>query len=196
MARQQQKVPAFVDPGERAEQQEQDQEQGTGQTTTEAAAEEGRVPNFEPPEDPPFPESEEGDAPAWAQVPGDLKIPAGVEVGFFLFKASWTANRAKGDRVCIVWPLTDRDERVALTRCTTPLMASSELAKQMIRSFDGMKADWGAAPGRPGSVDTFWDEIGPKCRGLLKRYHGETHSMKPGELAYFFGSCVQLRVGG
>ena len=193
--------PAFEDPDDNQEPEQQglpvppaEEDQPT---TTEEAAGEGRIPNFlvEAAEHA-FPAPEDTGPPEWADVPGDLKIPSGVEVAYLRFKAAWTCAMDKGDRTCVVWPLTDKDEKLALTRIAhNPLSASSELAKQMVRAFDGMKVDWGATPGKAGNIDDFWREIGPKCRSMLQRYHSETHSMKPDELAYFFESCVAVRVG-
>jgi len=194
--------PAFVDPDDNQEPEQQSEpgqpvDEQAQPTTTETAADEGRVPNFlvEAAEHA-FPEPEDSGPPEWADVPGDLKIPAGVEVAYMRFNPEWTSARDKGERSCVVWPLTDRDEKLALTRIVhNPMSASSELAKQMVRAFDGQKVDWGATPGKAGNVDDFWREIGPKCRAVIQRYHSETHSMKPDELAYFFENCVAVRAG-
>ena len=140
--------PAFVDPDETKPEGDapvmlpldNDEEE----TATQESAEEGRVPNVVASQDEPeFPAPLEQAAPAWAKVPADLKMPHGVVVAYFRFKANWTAASHKGDRQCIIWSLTDKDERLALTRCAdSPMNAQNELSKQMIRAIDGVKVDW------------------------------------------------------
>lgn len=166
-------------------------------TATEAAAEEGRIPNVVDPgeadQDFPTPQAT-NEIPEWVDLPADLKIPRGTSIGFIQFLGAWTVVPHKGDRQCVVWPLTDLDERLAYSRiANNPASAANELAKQMIRSVDGVKVDAGARPGAPGCVDDFWREIGPKCRGMVIRYYSRTHNMSSEETAYFLENCVVVR---
>ena len=160
------------------------------QTPDEAPAEPVEV-------QPPAAASENPNAfPPWADIPGDLNIPSGAQVCAFRFMPNWTAYPSKGARQCLMWPLTDNDERVALVRCRdnpNPAHAANELAKQMIRAVDGVKVNWAAKRGQPGNIDDFWREIGPKCRNTIVRYYNRSHAMDVAETAYFLEHCVAVR---
>lgn len=173
------------------------------QTTTAVANEEGRSPNtvitqaqIDALGDPPV-TVDDDEIPDWVDIPSDLVIPRGVQVGFLQFKASWTMYPEKGDRHCIVWSLTDLDERVAFARIKDNFGHSiNELSKQMIRAFDGAKADWGSIQGQRGHVNDFLVDIGPKCRALLARWYTRTHQLDSAEVAYFLEHCALVRTMG
>lgn len=176
----------------------------TEATMTEQTAEDGRAPNVlvnqddvdEAQESSVF-DATKDEVPDWVTIPTDLQIPRGSRVGFMLFKGKWTETAFKGDRHVIVWPLTDLDERMAWARIKDNFgHASNELSKQMIRSFDGIKVNWGAARGKPGNVEDFLAELGPRCRGLLARYYTRTHQLDSAEVAYFLEHCVAVRTMG
>lgn len=133
------------------------------------------------------------EVPDWAIVPPGLKMPPGRQVYFVRFRAAWTDRPSKGERQCILWNLTESEEKHALRRTRgDALRAADELAKQMIRVIDGKPADWtGKDPGS--AVGTFWDEIGGKCRQLLKSHYAKTHMLDTAETADFFGSCIAVR---
>lgn len=132
--------------------------------------------------------------PAWVDMPSDLRPPPGVQMMYLRFLPKWTTTPDKGERQCIMWPLTDNDERVALVRCRdNPANAVNELAKQTIRVVDGVRVDWGAKHGQPGNIEDFWREIGPKCRNVVTRFYNRTHSMDAAETAYFLEHCVAVR---
>ncbi len=175
--------------------------EGTDETAeAEDENEEGRTENVVDGEDleEQFPDEEPGAAlPDWVDIPADMNIPEGVQVGLLRFKASWTMVAGSGDRTCVVWPLTDLDERLAHQRCKDNWnAAASELAKQMIRIVDGVKVNHGAKRGKAGNIDDFWREIGPKCRTLVTRYWRKTHTMDAAEASYFFEHCVAVRTMG
>lgn len=129
--------------------------------------------------------------PDWATMPAGLEPPAGVSVGFLRFKPEWTRTPQKGERTCVVWSLTDLDERLAFSRVRDNLAtAVNEMAKQMIRAVDGVKVNWNAKPGEPGNLEEFWSDIGPKCRTMVTRYYNRTHMMQPEEVADFLETCV------
>lgn len=173
-------------------------------TMTEQTEAEGRQPNVvvtqEQIEDmsmPTPPHVDENDVPPWVTIPSDLNMPRGAQVGFLLFRASWTMFPEKGDRHCIVWPLTDLDERIAFARIKDNFGHSiNELSKQMIRAFDGVTVNWGAGRGKPGNVDDFLAEIGPKCRSLLARWYTRTHQLDSDEVAHFLEHCATVRTMG
>lgn len=185
---------------------EEDQVEAAEQkTTTEAARENGREPNVvinqEQINDILEPEvtvSEKDDAvPDWVKIPSDLVIPRGAAVGFLRFRSAWTPFADKGDRHCIVWALTDLDERVAYARIKDNFgHAINELSKQMIRAFDGHKVNWGSIRGQPGNVDDFLGQIGPKCRALLARWYTRTHQLDSDEVAHFLEHCAIVRTMG
>lgn len=136
-------------------------------------------------------EADSGGLPEWAVMPPGFKIPAGRTVSFLKFKAEWTDAPEKGDRQCIVWNLTDNDERIAIKRASggDAMMVAGELSKQMIRAIDGVKVNWMASKG-PGCMDTFWSEMGSKCRQMVIRWYTQNHSLSEAEQADFFENCV------
>lgn len=136
--------------------------------------------------------------PEWATMPEGLKVPPGRQVHALRFRSEWTDVPGKGDRHCIVWNLSDAEERIALKRSgggDEPVSMATELAKQMIRAIDGHKADWSGVAG-PGNIDVFWREIGSKCRQLVVRWYTQTHMLSDAERADFFENCVASRTAG
>ena len=71
--------------------------------------------------------------------------------------------------------------------------AQNELAKQMVRAFDGTKVNWSAGRGATGNVDDFLDDLGPKCRGLLARWYMRTHQLDADEVTHFLEHCAHVR---
>lgn len=141
-----------------------------------------------------YPAPTDAELPDWVQVPKGFVIPPGVVLGFLRFRAEWTAAAHKGDRQCILWPLTDNDERVAFTRIRhLDAHATSILAQHQIRAIDGHKVDWDTRHlDKPGSVYSFWRDIGPKCRSLIVRWYHQNHMLDVGETADFFANCVAV----
>ena len=135
--------------------------------------------------------------PDWVVMPPDLTIPPGRTVGFLRFRAPWTDCPEKGDRQCIVWNLSDMDERIAIKRTTMgdSMQLAGELSKQMIRAIDGVKVNWAAVKG-PGCIDEFWKEIGSKCRQMVIRWYTQNHSLTDTEQADFFENCAVVRTMG
>jgi len=138
------------------------------------------------------PVSESG-APAWAKVPSNLVIPPWKQIGYVRFKPSLTERPDLGERMCITWGLSVVDERLArqAARGESTRMYE-ELAKRMIRSVDGHKADWTGKNGE-GSVNRFWEEIGPKSRAFLINQYLQTHTPTVEETADFFLDCCTYR---
>ena len=142
------------------------------------------------------PPEQEGGFPKWSRVPDNLAIPPHKQVGFMLFKAAWTGRPELGDRDIIFWNLSVADEKLA-KQAARGGDALPELAKRMIRSIDGHKADWTGKKGL-GSVDRLWEDIGGKCRPLIINAYWKTHSLEVEETAEFFLHCCTYRtaVGG
>ena len=135
--------------------------------------------------------------PEWmrGKIPEGIVAPRGIEKQFVRIRSSWTYAPHKGDRILIVWPLSEGDEKLAYMRCANEQnRAIWELSKQMIRAIDGQVADWSGVPG-PANVDTLWREIGMKGRGLLMRLYTQFHSRDAQESADFFGNCIARYVG-
>lgn len=132
-------------------------------------------------------------APDWAKVPpSPFRFPRGVDVLFVRIRADLTSARQKGDRILIVWGLSDGDEKLAVQRSLSDSnRAITELAKQTIRAIDGHPADWSGRPG-PGNVDQLWREIGGKGRGQIVRLYTQLHVYDAKEQADFFENCVAL----
>lgn len=131
--------------------------------------------------------------PSWASLPPDdsgkpFAFPPDMpDICFMLFKGAWTRKPSKGDRWCVLWPLTDNEEKLASKRVQDSKRTIAEMSKQMIRVIDGERADWGN-----GSVDRFWNDIGPKCRLLIQNYYMKTHSLDVVETADFFANCMRV----
>jgi hypothetical protein len=140
---------------------------------------------------------EPGDAnvvPDWVEFPPGFKIPPGKQIGFLRFRAKWTDSPEMGDRTCIVWPLSDADEKFALKRTRGESARTlAELSKQMIRAVDGKKTAWTGNPNDGVDVDKFWDQLGGKCRQLIQNHYLKLHSLSSEELADFFLNCVAIR---
>jgi len=134
--------------------------------------------------------------PEWADIPEGLKLPIGESIAFIRIPGKWL--RGKGDRVCIVWPITELEERTAYARARgDSVRAVSELSKVCIRAIDGVKADWTGDASHPGNVNKFWDAIGPRGRLMIRNYYVQTHTVNTEDQADFFVNhfCV-MTAGG
>jgi len=140
--------------------------------------------------------------PDWVSFPPGFKIPPGKEVSFLYFRAKWTDRPEKGDRWCMMWTLSDADEKLAIKRTRGEGgRALTELTKGTIRIVDGKRGDWtGTGDAETTySVDRFWDEIGGKCRELIQTIYIKTHQLTSAERADFLENCCVIRkaiVGG
>jgi|HubBroStandDraft_5_1064220.scaffolds.fasta_scaffold10497_3 hypothetical protein len=160
----------------------------------------GEVPEaveFDEPDDLPSDVVTNQDAiPDWAKLPDNFPMPEGWVVFFVRFRAAWTNTPKKGDRVCVLWNLSEPDEKLAARQARGDgLRLIEEMSKRMIRSIDGLKADWGGAPG-PANVNQFWSEIGGKCRYMLKSLYLKNHTLSTEESLDFFEHCVTSRSAG
>lgn len=145
-------------------------------------------------EEPEAPPAKEADAvPAWCKLPSPFSPPPGRQVLFIRFLAKWTEVPSLGDRTCVLWPLTEADEKLAMKRTRGDAMRTlDEMTKQCIRVVDGHPADWTGHEG-PGSVSRFWRDIGAKCRQRLREQYIATHTMNTEESVAFFESCIAVR---
>jgi hypothetical protein len=125
-------------------------------------------------------------------IPSDLIIPRGEEVSILQFKAEHCKGIAKdkGNRSCVLWPLSVTDERVARQRMFGDATRGlEEMAKAMIRAIDGKTIK----PEEYPLVEKFWDEIGPRHRSMLVGWYQKTHNFDDGERLSFFVDCVAVR---
>lgn len=132
--------------------------------------------------------------PDWVTVPEGFSFPKNREVGFMRFRANLTDDRSKGDRCLILWSLSANDEAFALKRAqgeSTRVLA--ELAKQMIRSYDGNRVDWSQGNY---DMDRLWNELGGRCRQQLINYYTKTHTLSDEETADFFMNCIEVVTTG
>lgn len=143
--------------------------------------------------------AEEVPIPAWVRMPPDLVVPPWKTVGYMLFPPWLTKRPDLGDRTCITWGLSVVDERLARSAARSDSSRMyEEMAKRMIRSIDGARADWTGKRGGTGDVNKFWEEIGNKARMFLINQYLQTHNPTTEETARFFLECVAYRssVGG
>lgn len=127
--------------------------------------------------------------PEWFNVPVNWRLPkGGKQVYFHKFLSEWTDIPEKGERQCAIWSNTVGDERFASVnaRGKGDERNLEENTKRMIRVVDGEVADW---TGRTANVEKFWNEIGPKCRSILKQKYLMLHVMSPMEKMLFFTEC-------
>ncbi len=142
-------------------------------------------------DDPPEAEAEApaanpGTPPEWADVPTNLVFPtSGKRVYYMRFPSDWTEDGQ--EHQCVLWGLTYNDEKLALVRCKAePMRTVAEHARQMLRAVDGAKANWTM---RPSNVDTFWEDIGSRCRSMIVNHYLSTHSFTQEEKVRFFTEC-------
>lgn len=144
--------------------------------------------------------------PSWATMPQGVRVPKGLRVIYMRFPSDWTSAPDKGVplpevgeglfRWTCAWELTDSEELLGYKRGMGDGARSlGELAKQMLRVIDGREANWGAAGGDPSSIDQWWTELGPRCRGVVKRVYDQLHVLSPVEQVSFFDSCIESRIG-
>lgn len=181
---------------------ENPEKEGRKRTLQEAikAAADGEVTDaveFDDPDDQPGDVVAGQDAiPEWAKLPDEFAMPPGWVVFFVRFRAAWTNVAKKGDRVVVLWNLSEADEKLAARAARGDgLRLIEEMAKRMIRAIDGQKADWTGAPG-PANVNQFWSEIGGKCRYMLKSMYLKNHTLSTEESLDFFEHCVTSRSAG
>lgn len=122
---------------------------------------------------------------------GDFPMPAGWVVFILRFRASTTNTPKKGDRTCVLWNLSDTDEKLAARRANgVGIRLIDEMAKGMIRAFDGKKAD------NFQDIGKFWTEIGGKNRTQIKTIYLRNHTMSPEENTDFFEHCIVSLTAG
>lgn len=163
----------------------------------EAAAAQQTPAAFEDLDDEDQTQLEEKPLPDWATIPQGVTVPAGWHVWFVQFRARLTNTPERGDRHCVIWNLSESDEKHAAKRAKGDAMrVIDEMAKQMLRVVDGVPVDWTGSRASAGSVDRFWQEIGGKCRHRLKELYLKNHTMTVEETADFFEKCVAVRTAG
>lgn len=130
--------------------------------------------------------------PAWVVVPAGLVMPEGWQIYFLLFRAGWTNVPRLGDRHCIMWNLSEADEKLAARRSRGDAnRIIDEMSKGMIRVIDGVRVDWSRGPAS--NIEKFWDEIGGKCRHLVRSHYMKTHTLEAPDMSDFFDNCVAVR---
>jgi hypothetical protein len=135
--------------------------------------------------------------PDFVTFPEGFRVPPNKEVAVMVFEAHWTDRPDKGKRWCLLWGLSDADEKLALKRTRGESARTiGELSKQTIRIIDAKRADWTKTLAGGYDVERFWDEIGPKCRQRIQDFYLKMHSLKKEELDFFFENCLFVRRAG
>lgn len=139
----------------------------------------------------------QGIVPQWALIPDDpFRFPKGRKVVFIRMRAYLTDVPGKGERQCILWPLSVGDVEFAASRSHgNAARFEQELAKQSIRAIDGKAVDW-TVESIGTSANVFWREIGQAYRVQIVRLNNMLNSMNPKETVDFLEHCVSLVVVG
>jgi hypothetical protein len=102
----------------------------------------------------------------------------------------------RGERQCIIWPLSVNDVRFAADRSNgNQARFNDELVKQGIRVIDGEPVDW-TTGGIVNNPDQFWAEIGFGYRLQLTRLSNQLNTLNAKELSDFLENCVALVIPG
>lgn len=136
--------------------------------------------------------------PSFAVLPPGFVLPPGKQIGFMYFRGEWTDTPEDGDRWCMMWPLTEAEEKAAIKKGGGEQNAIiSELAKSTIRVIDGLKVDKTGVTS-PANLNMFWSKLGPRCRPLIKNYYYKTHTLSKEDQQDFFANCfvVMTAVAG
>ena len=138
--------------------------------------------------------------PEWCKpFPPGFAVPRGKQPIFVRLRAEWTETPHLGERQCVMWGITVREEHMADKRAEdSGSRVMYERAKLSIRlvaaaeheallPVDNSKAVPDADP------DIFWEQIGMKGRNLLVNLFVQTHSLDAEERRDFFENCVEVR---
>ena len=138
--------------------------------------------------------------PDWCKpFPPGFVVPRGKQPIFVRLRAEWTETPHLGERQCVMWGITVREEHMADKRAedsgsrvmyeraklSIRLIAAAEHATLM--PVDNSKSVPDADP------DIFWEQIGMKGRNLLVNLFVQTHSLDAEERRDFFENCVEVR---
>lgn len=137
---------------------------------------------------------EADEIPEWAQnaIPANVKIPKGRKVWYLRLRAAWTHAPDKGDRVIVLWTISDAEENAAAELASNMSQARfiKELAKRMIRAVDGQRANWGGSTKDGIDARAAWEEFGPKGRQQIVNLYMKTHRLTGEEGMDFLSNCV------
>lgn len=138
-------------------------------------------------------------APEWFNMPkGGLPedVAPGTTVVFMRFPVWITGNPQKGERQCAVRPLTVKLEKFARAKAKNgeSYDLAEEYARAAICVVDGVRPELFKAG--LGSVNHFWDEVGPKARELLLFHFNKLNRLSTKERDDFLSSCVAVRTAG
>lgn len=167
------------------------------------------------------PEPSAGDVPGWALWPAGLAVPRGRVAYFVRFASNWTDAPGMGVeqaltpeddvawklagvtppqrwRLAIFWSLSIGDQKIALGRANGDgNRFNTELAKQMVRSIDGVIVNRdGTGSAASGNLDLWWEQLGERCRAELTRMCVRVSTLTMQERALFLGRCVAARTAG
>lgn len=140
--------------------------------------------------------------PGWCKLPeagvdgSPFRFPRGRKLLCLRFRAYLTDVPGRGERSCIIWPLSVGDVRFAADRSQgNSARFNDELVKQGIRVIDGQAVDW-TTGGVPNNPEQFWSEIGFAYRTQLTRLSNQLNTFNSEELRDFLENCVVLVIPG
>ena len=134
--------------------------------------------------------------PEWFRMPA-AGLPPDVEPGttvIFVRLPVWiTGSPKRGERQCALRPLNLKLERLAQQKAKngTNNDLVDEYCKGMICVVDGAQAQQFRAG--EGSVNHFWNEIGPKGREVIRIHYVQLCMLTKKDRENFLGSCVAVR---
>ena len=186
---------AYVAEALRATQPGADEPEDDEDEETEDAPQEAAQAGAGAPASPP---ADEDGPPPWFHMPKQ-GFPPDVEPGttviFCRFPVWVTGAPAKGERQCAIRPLTAKLEKLAQAKGKGDgYVLAAEYAKAMLCVVDGQPAEQFRAG--PGSVNHFWNEIGPKGREALLIQFNKLHRFSSSERDDFLANCVAVRTVG
>lgn len=136
--------------------------------------------------------------PEWATLPevaadgSPFRFPKGRKVFFLRFRAALTDVPGRGERQCIVWPLSVGDMEFARSRAQGDrLKFADQMTKQCIRAIDGKPVDW-TTGGVANNPEQFWAELGQGYRNLVQTLITQINILNAEETRDFLESCVSL----
>jgi len=138
-----------------------------------------------------------GELPNWAnQLPVSLKVPEDTQVAWIRIRADMTIRPNGGDRVLVLWPLNEVEEKQAIARARGGDQHAliAELSKACIRMIDGIPTDRTGSMLVPGSLSKTWRDIGPKGRALVRTYYQRVHTLTMEESTDFFLNCFVTKI--
>lgn len=135
--------------------------------------------------------------PPWCKpFPQGFQVPKGKSLLVMRFRAEWTETPHLGERQCVCWGISVREEYLADKRADdSGSRALHEKAKISIRLIaagdDPTLVPVDPTKGnRAADVDLFWEQIGLRCRSLITHAFINANSLDAVQRRDFYENCV------